>query len=77
MTLHGDISVNYKLLWTWEAVRQERDRGEVNTYTVKLRNMRGEIVTVTAIRHVYDDGALVLARAVLTWAERAVRDGAR
>ena len=68
MSLHGTIKTNGQTLWTWSARRTSWLPEIENEYEVALYAPTGESVKDGVLSHVYDDGAVVLAAKVLTWA---------
>lgn len=68
MALHGDISVNGHVLFTWAARRADYAIAETNDYEVDLYRPNGEGIDNTVLSHRYDDGAIALAAKVLAWA---------
>jgi len=74
MALHGDISVNRRVLYTWAARRADYVITDTNDYEVDLYKPSGDGVRNTIISHAYDDGALALAAKVLAWAAATEED---
>lgn len=80
MSLHGDISINGRELWTWEARRVTGTTLGRNLYRVSLYERLVDFslvpnpatvmkeVASTDLYHVYEDGGIVLAAKVLEWA---------
>lgn len=63
MTLHGNISVNYKRIGWWDAQRITTDPDGQHTYRWRASADHGELTGV--LRHNYRDGATLLAALVL------------
>ena len=80
MALHGDISINGRELWTWEARRVTGTTLGRNLYRVSLYEHAPNLafqapaggrpveLASTDLYHVYEDGGIVLAAKVLEWA---------
>lgn len=74
MALHGDISINGDIIFSWVAVRRNKKIDKDGFYTYDWRGVefpRGNTRVATWARkgvltHKYADGAVVLATAVLT-----------
>lgn len=87
MTLHGNISVNYKRIGWWDAQRITTDPDGQHTYRWRAHADHGELTGV--LRHKYRDGATLLAALVLQayvehtqcylceWAETTAMDDKR
>ena len=63
MTLHGNISVNYKRIGWWDAQRITTDPDGQHTYRWRASADHGELAG--GLRHKYRDGATLLAAIVV------------
>lgn len=76
MALHGTIAVNEQVIGGWSAVRGEDTSppNRVYRYTCEVVRFEPYEQIHFHLHHAYTDGAVALAAAVLTKAQRLMRD---